>query len=461
MNISEEKYINIKGKNIVIIGLGQSGSAAGKLASYLGANVLISESNSNSNIISLSKKIEAYGINTELGGHSEKIFNADLWIISPGIPQEASIIKEASKKNIEIVSEIEFASWFTSSQIIAITGSNGKTTTVNLLFEMCNTNELSPVLGGNIGIAFSGLVLNDLQNKISKRVYILEISSFQMDRIKHFKPSISIFLNISEDHLDRYANMDDYINAKLNMMQNQDQNDHIIFNLDDQILNNKFLNTLPEKYGFSIYKNDKTLLSLSSDSTKIYDDAFNKLIDLKNIALPGKHNLSNILAAATAAKILGVPNSKISQTIFSFKGVAHRIEKVIKINGVTYYNDSKATNVEAVKVALDSFENTIHLILGGKDKGGEFSILIPLIKDKVKEIIAYGDAANLIKTALGDAAKLKIVFSLKDAVKSCHNHAQPGDIVLLSPGCASFDQFKNFEERGEFFKTIVNEMAKA
>ena len=326
---------------------------------------------------------------------------------------------------------------------------------------MCNTNELSPVLGGNIGIAFSGLVLNDLQNKISKRVYILEISSFQMDRIKHFKPSISIFLNISEDHLDRYENMDDYINAKLNMMQNQDQNDHIIFNLDDQILNNKFLNTLPEKYGFSIYKNDKTLLSLSSDSTKIYDDAFNKLIDLKNITLPGKHNLSNILAAATAAKILGVPNSKIGQTISSFKGVAHRIEKVIKINGVTYYNDSKATNVEAVKVALDSFENTIHLILGGKDKGGEFSILIPLIKDKVKEIIAYGDAANLIKTALGDAAKLKIVFSLKDAVKSCHNHAQPGDIVLLSPGCASFDQFKNFEERGEFFKTIVNEMAKA
>ena len=228
MNISEEKYINIKGKNIVIIGLGQSGSAAGKLASYLGANVLISESNSNSNIISLSKKIEAYGINTELGGHSEKIFNADLWIISPGIPQDASIIKEASKKNIEIVSEIEFASWFTSSQIVAITGSNGKTTTVNLLFEMCNINQLSPILGGNIGTAFSGLVLNDLQNKISNRVYILEISSFQMDRIKHFKPSISVFLNISEDHLDRYENMDDYINAKLNMMQNQDQNDHII-----------------------------------------------------------------------------------------------------------------------------------------------------------------------------------------------------------------------------------------
>ena len=461
MNITDKRNINIKGRNIVIIGIGQSGAAAGKLAKYLGANVLISESNSNSKIISLSKKIESYGIDTELGGHSEKIFNADLWVVSPGVPQDISIIKEASEHNINIVSEIEFASWFTSSQIIAITGSNGKTTTVNLLFEMCNIKELEPILGGNIGIAFSGLVLNDLQNKISNRIYILEISSFQMDRIKHFKPNISVFLNISEDHLDRYENMDDYINAKLNMMQNQDQNDHIIFNLDDQILNNKFLNTLPDRHGFSINQNSNTLLSISSDSTKIYDDAFNKLIDLKNVPLPGRHNLSNILAAATAAKILGVPNSKISKTISSFKGVEHRIEKVININGVTYYNDSKATNVEAVKVAINSFEKNIFLILGGQDKGGEFSILLPHIKNKVKRVIAYGDAANIIKTALGDAVKLKIVFSLKDAVKTCHNHAQPGDVILLSPGCASFDQFKNFEERGKFFKTVVNEMATA
>ena len=177
--------------------------------------------------------------------------------------------------------------------------------------------------------------------------------------------------------------------------------------------------------------------------------------------LLGRHNLSNILAAATAAKILGVPNSKISKTISSFKGVEHRIEKVININGVTYYNDSKATNVEAVKVALNSFKKPIYLILGGKDKGGQFSILLPPLKNKVEKIIAYGDAANIIRTALGDAVKLKIVFSLKDAVEICHNHAQPGDIVLLSPGCASFDQFKNFEERGKFFKTVVNEMATA
>ena len=177
--------------------------------------------------------------------------------------------------------------------------------------------------------------------------------------------------------------------------------------------------------------------------------------------LPGRHNLSNILAAATAAKILGVPNSKISKTISSFKGVEHRIEKVSNINGVTYYNDSKATNVEAVKVAINSFEKNIFLILGGQDKGGEFSILLPHIKNKVKRVIAYGDAANIIKTALRDAVKLKIVFSLKDAVKTCHNHAQPGDVILLSPGCASFDQFENFEERGKFFKTVVNEMATA
>lgn len=459
MNIANNKNIDIRGKNIVIIGIGRSGAGAGKLAKHLGANVLISESKSSSKIISLSKKMQSFGIKTELGGHSEKIFNADLWIISPGVPQDVSIIKKASKKKIDIVSEIEFASWYANAQIIAITGSNGKTTTVNLLFQMCDINELSPILGGNIGTAFSDLVLEDLQNSILNRVYILEISSFQMDRIKYFKPRISIFLNISEDHLDRYKDMDDYVNAKLNMIQNQDQNDHIIFNLDDQILNNKFVDSIPQKHGFSLFENSKNMLS--ADSTKIYDEAYNKLIELKNISLPGKHNLSNILAAATAAKILGVPNSKISETISSFEGVEHRIEKVLNINGVTYYNDSKATNVEAVKVALDSFDNTIHLILGGKDKGGDFSTLLPHIKNKVNEIIAYGEAATIIETALGDAVKLKIVFSLKDAVKTCHTRAQPGDIVLLSPGCASFDQFKNFEERGNLFKSIVNEMARS
>ena len=453
--------VDIKGKNIVIIGIGRSGSGAGRLAKYLGANVLISESKENSTLVTLSDKMKSFGIKTELGGHSEKIFNSDLWVISPGVPQDAPILRKASKMNIDIISEIEFASWFTNAQIIAITGSNGKTTTVNLLFKMCEINEISPVLGGNVGIAFSDLVLADLQNNILNRLYILEISSFQMERIKHFKPSISIFLNISEDHLDRYKNMDDYINSKLNMIQNQDQNDHIIYNLDDKILNNKFFNALPQKHGFSLHDNSENIFSLLSNSTKIYDDAFNKLIDLENISLPGKHNLSNILAAATAAKILGVPNSKISRTIASFKSIEHRIEKVLTINGVTYYNDSKATNVEAVKVALDSFKNTIYLILGGKDKGGQFSILLPYIKDKVKKIIAYGEAANVIKAALGDAVKLKIVFSLKDAVKTCHSHAQSGDIVLLSPGCASFDQFKNFEERGNIFKSIVNEMAVA
>ena len=459
MKIENNKNVDIKGKNIVIIGIGRSGAGAGKLAKFLGANVLISEQKSSSKNIRLSKKLQSFGIKTELGGHSEKIFNADLWIISPGVPENISIVKTAYKKKIEIISEIEFASWYANAQIIAITGSNGKTTTVNLLFKMCDVKELAPILGGNIGTAFSDLVLNDLQNNTENRVYILEISSFQMERIKYFKPRISIFLNITEDHLDRYKGMEDYINAKLNMIQNQDKNDHIVFNLDDEILNKKFNDTLPKKHGFSLFENPKNMFS--ADSTKIYDEAYNKLIDLKNIRLPGKHNLSNILAAATAAKILGIPNSKISDTITSFTGVEHRIEKVLNINGVTYYNDSKATNVEAVQVALDSFVNPINLILGGKDKGGKFTSLLPHFKNKVKEIIVYGEAASLIKSALGDAVKLKIVFSLKDAVETCHNRSKPGDIVLLSPGCASFDQFNNFEERGDVFKSIVKEIAKS
>ena len=457
MNISNKNDINIKNKNIVIIGIGRSGVGAAKLARYLGANVLISDYKSNIRNVSLSKKMQSIDIKTELGGHSEEIYNADLWILSPGISKNNPIIIKAKNKSLKLISEIEFASWFTNALIIALTGSNGKTTTVHLLNEMCNNNEHPPALGGNVGIAFSELVLSDLENKTSKRIYILEISSFQMEHIIHFKPHISIFLNISKDHMDRYSNMNKYIEAKLNMIQNQDENDYIVYNIDDQILNKKFIDSISQIHGFSLIDTKNTKLKV--DSTKIYDEAYNTIIELNKIALLGKHNLSNILAAATAAKILGVPNSEISKAIKAFQGVEHRLERVIKIKGVTYYNDSKATNVDSVKVALESFDNSIYLILGGKDKGGDFSEILPYLQNKVKEIILYGEAANIIAAAIGDAVKLEKLFSLKDAVKACYLRAKPGDVVLLSPGCASFDQFRNFEERGNIFKSILNSMA--
>jgi UDP-N-acetylmuramoylalanine--D-glutamate ligase len=321
---------------------------------------------------------------------------------------------------------------------------------------MCQTESLSPALSGNVGTAFSEIVLADLKDKPVNRIHVLEISSFQMEHIVHFKPLISVFLNITPDHLDRYANMDDYIQAKLSMIKNQNGTDHIIYNFDDPILKTKFDGALPQTHGFSILGNGETVFTMNA--TKIYDEKHATLIQLDQLALPGQHNLANALAAATAAKFMDVPNLRIAQVMSSFMGVEHRLERVLDINGVTYYNDSKATNVDAVKVALDSFDSSIHLILGGKDKGGEFSQLLPHAQNKVKEIVAYGQAGEKISTALRDAVKLEQVSSLRDAVEICHQRAVPGDIILLSPGCASFDQFTNFEERGDVFKSLVKDL---
>jgi UDP-N-acetylmuramoylalanine--D-glutamate ligase len=459
MDISNKNNININGWKITVIGLGKSGEAAALLGAHLGANIFMSDGGSTPDILDRQKRLISQGIAVEIGGHTDKIYDADLWVLSPGIPQDAAMVFTAKEKGIPVVSEIEFGSWFTQAPILALTGSNGKTTSVHLLAEMCDTKNVYPALSGNVGTAFSEAILKDLKNNPINRIHVLEISSFQMEHIVHFKPFISIFLNITPDHLDRYPGMDDYIQAKMNMIQNQTNKEHIVYNDDDPLLSKKFEDVLPITHGFSILGKGETQFTMNA--TKIYDDAHATLIQLDQLALPGRHNLANALAAATAANILGVPNSRIAQVMSTFGGVKHRLEKVCEINGVTYYNDSKATNVDAVKVALDSFDTSIHLILGGKDKGGDFSQLLPHTKNKVKEIVAYGQAGEKISTALRDAVKLEQVSSLKDAVEICHLNADAGDIILLSPGCASFDQFSNFEERGDVFKSIVKELTQS
>ena len=454
---NQNKHVN--GINITVIGLGKSGQGAAKLANYLGASVFVSEAISNSDLKEKSNYLESIGIEVEIGNHSDKIFDSKLWILSPGIPQNSSILNEAKSKGIQLISEIEFASWYAKHPIIGITGSNGKTTTVNLIEKMCDSGSLNPILGGNVGIAFSEIILNDLENKPNERVYILEISSFQLEHIISFKPFISVFLNITPDHLDRYSNMEEYVNAKLNMINNQTEKEHIVFNLDDDILKNKLKDLKPQVHGFSLEKQDKIIFNVNA--TKIYGENGNKLIDLKDFTLPGKHNLSNALAAATTSRLIGVSDEYIKTIMINFKGVEHRLEFVKKIRGVSYYNDSKATNLDSVKVALDSFENKIYLLMGGQDKGGNFLELIPYLKNKVKKIITFGQASNKLSKTLRDAVRLKKVENLKDAVELSHMDAVPGDIVLLSPGCASFDQFANFEQRGIEFKKLVKEIAEA
>lgn len=452
MDISNKNTIDIKGKRVTVIGLARSGVAAAKLAQKLGAYVFVSDQSNSNDVIKSFQELQKAGIKGEINGHTETIYTTDLWVISPGVPKDAEIIQQALTKDIPIVSEIEFASWFTTAPILAVTGSNGKTTTVHMLNEMCQSDDIEPILSGNVGNPFSDTVRQDLSKPNPKRVHVLEISSFQMEFIQHFKPFISLFLNLSPDHLNRYEDMDDYVSAKMNMWSNQTQDDFLVFNADDDLLAKRIAPANAKKIPFSL-KSDKNVL-FKLNATKIYDKEHATLINLDDIALPGKHNLSNYLGAATAATLLGIASSKISDVMKSFCGVPHRLELVGDINGVSYINDSKATNVDAVNVALDSFNSPILLILGGRDKGGDFLSLYPHTHN-VKEVLTIGESEEAIATVLGDAVRLRSCGSLMSAVEVAHSNAQPGDIVLLSPGCASFDQFDNFEHRGDVFRELV------
>lgn len=452
MDISNKNIIDLKSKRVTIIGLARSGVAAAKLAQKLGAFVFVSDQSNSNDVIKAFQELQKAGIKGEINGHTETIYTTDLWVISPGVPKDAEIIQEALAKDIPVVSEIEFASWFTTAPILAVTGSNGKTTTVHMLNEMCQSDDIEPILSGNVGNPFSDTVRQDLSKPNPKRVHVLEISSFQMEFIQHFKPIISLFLNLSPDHLNRYEDMDDYVSAKMNMWSNQTQDDFLVFNADDDQLAKRIAPANAKKISFSL-KSDKNVL-FKLNATKIYDKEHATLINLDDIALPGKHNLSNYLGAATAATLLGIASSKISDVMKSFCGVPHRLELVGDINGVSYINDSKATNVDAVNVALDSFNCPILLILGGQDKGGDFLSLYPHTHN-VKEVLTIGESEEAIATVLGDAVRLRSCGSLKSAVEVAHSNAQPGDVVLLSPGCASFDQFDNFEHRGDVFKEFV------
>ena len=458
IDIYHRANINIKNKSISVIGLGLSGSAAAKLAHFVGAKVYVSDPGTTLALNMRADEMLQMGIGVETGIHSDRIYEADLWVISPGVPKDSDIIAKAKKNNIPIVSEIEFASWFTESPIIAVTGSNGKTTTVNMLIKMCQSENIHGSLAGNVGIPFSSSVLHEMKCPKPKTVYILEISSFQMEFIENFRPKIAVYTNITPEHLNRHGNMDEYIAMKMRMVENQTKSDFIVFNIDDPIIAMGLKDHPAIMVPFSIVRSDTTF-RLQTNS--IYGNNGSPLISIKDINLPGQHNLSNILAASTAAHLMSIPDQHIAEIMGSFPGVEHRLEYVSAINGVQYINDSKATNLDAVMVAMKSFDQSLILILGGQNKGADFRLLLPHIEaSHVRLIISYGESGGEIVTALGDAVSSVQVTDLSSAVKKAHLLATPGDIVLLSPGCASYDEFKNYEVRGLFFKSVVKNLIK-
>ncbi|MBN2057458.1 MAG: UDP-N-acetylmuramoyl-L-alanine--D-glutamate ligase [Candidatus Saganbacteria bacterium] len=428
----------IKEQRIAVLGLAKSGLAAAERLKGLGKQVFLSETKPRSQISPASlKALAELGLEAEFGGHSQKVLLADLIVISPGIPLDIPIVRQAAAKGIPVISEIELAYRLLTKPIIAITGTNGKTTTTTLIGELLKAAGKKVAVAGNIG---EPLVLVD---DTALDYIIAEISSYQLETIVDFRPWISVILNIQPDHLVRHGDMSGYIKAKARIFINQTGDDYLVFNEDDPAVKKMAKTASCRLKGFS------------KDCFKIIT------LDPKEIKIPGRHNLENSLAAATVADICGVDKQVVAEVLKNFPGVEHRIEMVAEGNGVTYYNDSKATNPDSTLVALETFAGRgIVLILGGKDKGTELATLSKKIKEFVKFVVLIGEATDRFAAALKQAGYSAVsrVNDLEAAVRTAGAKAVKGDIVLLSPACASFDMFANFEERGRVFKQIVKEV---
>lgn len=437
--------------NIGILGMARSGVAAAKKAVSLGYNVFLSDSKKE-NEIQNSKFIKD-NFECEFGGHSDKLFDMDLIIVSPGIPLSVPIIKKLKEKNKKIIGEIEFGYMIKNdrSKIIAVTGSNGKSTTVSLIAHILNKAGFKTILAGNIGDAFTSFEIE----KTDIDYIVLELSSFQLELIKTFKADVAILLNITPDHLNRYNSMDDYAKAKMNIFNNQTNKDLAVINADDEYTKKIMPDTKAEILKFSITK--KADAFLENDEI-IYK---NNKLRIENPGLQGPHNAMNVMATILGLSKTGISFDEIKKSVQSFVALAHRLEFAGEKNGVKFYNDSKATNTDAVKYALQSFGKKVRIILGGSDKGEEFSVLNPYLKRYAKKIYLLGATTDKMKKAffpIKNDVEIESVKGFKDIIKKAYQDSQRGDIVVLSPACASYDMFKNFEERGNIFKEIVEEL---
>lgn len=442
-------------ENLVILGGGESGVGAALLGKKEGFRVFLSDRGKLKE--EYRTKLMDNGIEFEEEKHTDsKIFNADLVIKSPGIPKKSELIQKLKEKQIPVVSEIEFASRYTLAKIIAVTGSNGKTTTTSLIHHILTEAGLNVGMGGNIGKSFAELVVNDEYD-----FYVLEISSFQLDDVVSFKPYIAILLNITPDHLDQYDyKLELYAQSKFKITENQSHEDYFVYNFDDDNITEllKEINTEAQKVPYSMNKelNDGTF----QEGENVVVNFPDRLeLNASEFALRGRHNVSNTMAAATAANILKIRKETIKRSLFDFKAVEHRLESVLKIGGIEFINDSKATNVNATYYALESMNAPTVWIVGGTDKGNDYAELIPLVKKKVKAIVCLGlDNSKILAAFDGLVDNMIETKSMQDAVRSAYMYGGKGDAVLLSPACASFDLFKNYEDRGDQFKKEVKNL---
>jgi UDP-N-acetylmuramoylalanine--D-glutamate ligase len=445
--------MELNGKRVLVVGLGRSGVASALFLKSRGARVTVSDAKTEDQLREEIPVLLDHGIAVETGGHGERTFqNQDLIVVSPGVPVDAEPILQARALGQDVVGEIELASEFLQGAIVAITGSNGKTTTTSLTGEILSAGGLKTLVCGNIGTPAISLVPQSTPDTVT----VLEVSSFQLETIRTFRPKIAVVLNVTPDHLDRHRTFEAYVDAKARIFQNQQPEDFAVLNADDPTCVELAGRTRAQVFWFS-RKREVEHGAFVRDGRVLFRRVGSKqdVMPVEEILLKGSHNLENVLAAVCAGVLMGCEPQRIRKAVLGFKAVEHRLEYVAKVQGVEYYNDSKATNVDATIKALESFPSNIHLILGGKDKGSDYSVLNDLLRERVKCVYTIGTAAEKISSQIKGATSISPAGTIEAAVKQASSSAQPGDVVLLAPACASFDQFQNYEHRGRVFKELV------
>ena len=452
--------IDLKGKHITIAGAARSGIAAARLLKRKGYEVFVSDNGP------ISKTAEAHlieiGVPFEQNGHTNQALDADILVTSPGVPDSSTIIRHFSDEGRPVYSEIEAASWFSEGNIAAITGTNGKTTTTSWLDHLWETAGRKHVTAGNIGVAFSDVV----EQSDEETDVILEVSSFQLDHIDTFRPHVAAILNITPDHMDRYDHkLENYVQSKFRIIENQTSKDFFIYDFDDPIIGDHLKNLtddnpMPHLLAFSLVDEVPEGAFIRAGEIVVrLNNREESIMKTEEVSLRGQHNLRNGLAAILAARAFEIRNEAIRESLSHFEGVEHRLEFVRELDGIRYVNDSKATNVNAVWYALGSFDRPIVLILGGRDKGNDYSELYGLVEHKVRAIIAIGESADKVEEEFkGRVSEFVRAKTMDEAVKASSFLAKKGDVVLLSPACASFDMFDNYEHRGQVFKESVRNL---
>jgi UDP-N-acetylmuramoylalanine--D-glutamate ligase len=451
--------MDLQNKRVLVVGLGRSGVACALFLKERGARVTVSDAKSPEELRDEIPLLLDHGITVETGGHGERTFRGqDLIVVSPGVPVDVPTLVQARAAGEAVIGEIELAAQNLPGPIIAITGSNGKTTTTALAGNILSAGHLAVAVGGNIGTPAISLVAEATPDTVA----VLEVSSFQLETIQTFRPRVAVILNITPDHLDRHRTFQTYVDAKARIFENQQASDFAVLNEDDPTCRTLEDRTRAQVFWFS-RKKEVRKGAWVRDGQILFRDASGQreIMLVSEIPLKGAHNVENVLAGVCAGALMGCEPVQIRRAIESFKAVEHRLEYVATIAGVEYFNDSKATNVDATIKALESFPKNIHLILGGKDKGSDYTVLNDLLRERVKRVYTIGAAAEKIESHIKGAAEIVHAETLENAIRRAFAVALAGDIVLLAPACASFDQFQSYNHRGQIFKEVVHSLAGA